>query len=128
MINSITICGRLTKNVEISKTSTGKTKGIFTVAVQQTKQKAIFVPVVVWEKYCEALQTYLLKGVKIVVHGMLDVYNYTNAEGAKRTGFTVVAKDIELCEKKSEQNANDSYYPTDYDEEITGNDYSDIPF
>ena len=64
MINNVVIMGRLTKEPEERKTSTGKTVCSFCVAVDDSfdKQKTHFLDIIAWNKTAEFICKYFNKG------------------------------------------------------------------
>lgn len=69
--------GRITKNIEIKKTSNGKEYAIFQLAVTHpySKQKETdFIPCQVWNKQAIVLQKYCQKGSQIAITGVLQSF------------------------------------------------------
>ena len=69
MVNSVILIGRLTKDPEIKKTSSGKSVASFTLAVNQrfNRDKTDFINCVAWEKTADYLGNYVKKGNLIAV-------------------------------------------------------------
>ena len=76
MINNVVIVGRLTKDIELRKTESGKSVTSFTVAVQRDREKADFVPCKAWNKTAELLAQYCGKGSQIGLKGSIRTSNY----------------------------------------------------
>ena len=89
LTNSVTIIGRLTKEVEIRKTSTGKSVASFCLAVDNGKDKqgndrpADFIDCQVWEKSAENMAIYTHKGNLVAVSGELKTRTYDRQDGSK---------------------------------------------
>lgn len=100
MINKAIIVGRLTKNVEIRKTNSGKSTASFTVAVDKPNKKNItdgntadFIPCVAWNQGAELLAQYCGKGSQIGVEGRINTRNYDDPTTGKKVYVTEVVVD-----------------------------------
>jgi len=102
-MNITILTGRLTKEVELKVTNSGKKVTQFTLAVQRDKDNADFINCVAWEKTAELLQAYTNKGSKIVVNGSLRTRDYQGTDGKKVYVTEVLVNQIELLDKKQEQ-------------------------
>lgn len=74
--NKVMLCGRVTKNIDLRKTNTGKTVTTFSLAIDDGKDangqsKAIFVNCTAWEGTASLLSQYCGKGSLIGVEGHL---------------------------------------------------------
>lgn len=104
-LNNVTIMGRLTNEVELRRTGTGKAVASFTIACDKPgKDKgASFIPCVAWEKTGEFISQYFSKGSAIVVEGRLESRQYEAKDGQKRTVLEVVVSQAHFCGKKEEK-------------------------
>ena len=106
-MNSVTLIGRLTKDVELSYTTTGTAKATFTLAVDRIKktedQTADFIRITVWSAQAENCEKYLHKGSRCAVQGRIQTGSYKNREG--QTVFTtdVIADRVEFLDSASER-------------------------
>lgn len=95
MLNTITIMGRLTKDVELRASANGKAVASFTVAVDRDysagEQKTDFINCVAFDKNGEFVARNFSKGKFIVVNGRLQIRNYTDKDGNKRSAAEVVS-------------------------------------
>lgn len=135
-LNNVTLMGRLTADVELRTTTSGKSVATFGIAVDRsyTKQgeekKADFITIVVWGSTADFVAKYFSKGSMIALRGEIQTRNYEDKNGNKRTATEVVAKEVSFCGGKNESN-NSPVAPTqmsapaDY-EEIDSD--SDLPF
>jgi single-strand DNA-binding protein len=115
MYNKAIIIGRMTKDIELRYTTSGKAVGDFTLAVNNGKDKAAdFIDCTVWNKLAELCKQYTAKGSKLLVEGKISVDNYTNSNGDKRKSFKIIANNIRFL-SKSNNAANDT--PQDGSEE-----------
>jgi single-strand DNA-binding protein len=95
---NINIQGRLTGDPEVGTTSKGTTYTKFRVAVNRKisrdDEKTSFIPVIVFGKDAVNCAEYLSKGRTVMVSGEFETDNYEDREGNKRTGFSVVSRNV----------------------------------
>ena len=101
MFNRIVIMGRLAKDPELRHTQGGNPVVSFRLAVdrdfkdKQTGEKAIdWIDVVAWRNTAEFVSRYFTKGRMAVVEGRLQMRDWTDKDGNKRTSAEVVADHI----------------------------------
>lgn len=103
--NSVNLIGRITKDIEIKKTNSGKEVTTFSLAVNDKKvndqQVSFFFNIVAWEQCARYLKQYAGKGDLIGVNGRLTTRIYQNTRGDKVTVTEVVADDVMLLNKAS---------------------------
>ena len=103
--NNVNLVGRLTKDIEIKKTNSGKEVTTFSLAVNDKKvndqQVSFFFNIVAWEQHARYLKQYANKGDLIGVTGKLTTREYQNSRGDKVTVTEVVADDVMLLNKAS---------------------------
>lgn len=103
--NNVNLVGRLTKDIEIKKTNSGKEVTTFSLAVNDKKvndqQVSFFFNIVAWEQCARYLKQYAGKGDLIGVNGRLTTRQYQNTRGEKVTVTEVVADDVMLLNKAS---------------------------
>ena len=108
MLNSVVLMGRLVADPELRTTTTGKQVASFRIAVDRgfvkagEERQADFINIVTWERSAEFVCRYFAKGSMIAVQGSLQVRNYEDRDGNKRTAYEVVAREISFCGSKSE--------------------------
>lgn len=102
--NKVLLVGRLTKDIELKKTPSGKTVCNFSLAVQKTKDEAIFPNCVAWEQVATTLAQFTHKGSKVGVEGRLDIRSYEAPEGGKRLLTEIIVEQIELLDSKQGNN------------------------
>jgi single-strand DNA-binding protein len=101
--NRITLVGNLTRDPEIRYLSSGSGVTKFALAVnRKTKQgdETMFIDVVAWDKLGEICNTYLKKGMSVLIEGRLSIRNYDDKEGVKRKAVEVVASDMQMLDSK----------------------------
>jgi len=111
--NHITLVGRLTRDPEIRYVQSGSAVTSFSIAVnRRTKQgeEAMFVDIVAWDspgrKLAEICNTYLKKGMTVLVDGRLSIRSYETKEGEKRKATEVVANDMQMLDSRNARPAN----------------------
>lgn len=111
-MNNINVIGRLTRNVEMKRTSTGKDMARFFIAVPRRAVKnaenstPYFFRVVVFNAYARSCYSYLKQGSKIAVHGYLRQDVYVEKEtGNKRSYYEIVASSIDFLGNPKENTA-----------------------
>ncbi|GGB63725.1 single-stranded DNA-binding protein 3 [Lentibacillus populi] len=109
MINAVTLVGRLTKDVDLRYTQSGKAVGNFTLAVNrpfknaQGEQEADFINCTSWGKQAENLANYMKKGSQVGIVGRIQTRNYENNEGRKVFVTEVIAEQAAFLESKSNE-------------------------
>ncbi|WP_068268424.1 single-stranded DNA-binding protein [Caviibacter abscessus] len=108
-MNYVSLLGRLTKDVELKQTSTGKTYCRFTLAVKKeyASEGADFINCVAWDKKAEFLANYFTKGQRVLIQGRLNTGSY-EVNGEKRFTTDVLIDKISFVE--SQQNAQSVSY------------------
>lgn len=105
-MNSVVLCGRLTKDPEIRQTTTTKIAS-YSLAVERRKkaengEKGVdFINVKTFAQGADFAQNYLHQGTKLIVRGRIETGSYTNREGKKVYTFDVIAEEQEFAESKA---------------------------
>jgi single-strand DNA-binding protein len=112
MINSVSLTGRITKDIELKYTQSGIAVGSFTLAVDRQfrsengDRETDFINCVIWRKSAENLSQYTRKGSLIGVSGHLQVRNYENKQGQRVYVTEVVVDNFALLESKAATQAS----------------------
>ena len=111
MLNSVIIMGRLTADPELRTTPSGLSVTSFTVAVDRNyksgdERQTDFISVVAWRGTADFVTRFFKKGQMIAVQGSLQVRNYEDKNGNKRTAYEVVADNVSFCGSKNEGGNN----------------------
>lgn len=101
-MNQVFIIGRITRDLEVKFTSTGKAMLRFSVAVDRRKKEdgADFINCVAWGQTAENMDRYLSKGSKVAVLGRIQTGSYEK-DGTRINTFDVVADNVEFLDSKS---------------------------
>ena len=109
MLNKIILIGRLTKDVELRYTESGKAVANFTLAVDrpfkkaQGEKEADFIRIVVWGKQAENCANYIGKGRLAAVEGRLQIRSYDGNDGQRKYITEVVADTVKFLDKPKEE-------------------------
>ena len=116
-MNKVFLIGNLTRDPELTETTSGVSLCRFSIAVNRNyggadgERKTDFFNVVAWRGLGETVARYAKKGNKVAVSGSIELRNYEDGQGVKRTGVDIVAQDVEFLTPKGSQ--GDSGYVAD---------------
>ena len=128
MLNHIIVMGRLTRDPELRRTGSGIAVTSFRVAVDRDyapkdggERKTDFIDCVAWRQTGEFISKYFTKGRMIVVEGRLEMRDWTDKDGNKRTSAEINVDNAYFGDSKRDgDNGNASYGGNTYG----GNSYS----
>ena len=107
MLNRIIIMGRLARDPELRHTQSGTPVASFRLAVDRdfkdkaTGEKATdWIDVVAWRQTAEFVSRYFTRGRMAVVEGRLQMRDWTDRDGNKRTSAEVVADNVYFGDSK----------------------------
>ena len=127
MLNHITLMGRLVADPELRRTGSGVAVASFRIAVDRDfapkdggERKTDFINCVDWRQTGEFVSKYFTKGRMIVVDGRLEMRDWTDKDGNKRTSAEVVVANAYFGDsKRDDHNGGNSYGGNSYG----GNNY-----
>jgi single-strand DNA-binding protein len=102
-LNKVFLIGNLVRDPEIRYIASGSAVVKFRIAVNRwSKQnkETDFVDIVAWEKLAETCNTYLKKGMQVLVVGRLSIRQYDDKDGNKRTATEVVISEMQMLDKR----------------------------
>lgn len=108
MLNKTILMGRLTKDVELRHTNSGKAVATFTVATDNgygENKTTDFINCVAWEKTAEFVQKHFTKGRMIIVLGRISTRNYEGQDSKKIYVTEVVVSEVQFGESKKSETA-----------------------
>lgn len=140
MLNKVVLMGRITKDPELRRTGSGTAVTSFSLACdrdfksQSGEKETDFIEVVAWKNTAEFVSKYFSKGRMAVVEGRLQIRDWTDKAGNKRTTAEVVADNVYFADSKrsTDSGAVHSYSDTpsgmmpDFSE--IGEEDGEIPF
>ena len=109
-LNKTMLIGNLTRDVELKYTTSGAAVANFGLAVNRTYTNSdgekvddvCFVDVVAWNKLAEICGDYLSKGRLVFIEGRLQMDNWEDQDGKKRSKLKVVAQNIQFLGGKTD--------------------------
>jgi single-strand DNA-binding protein len=145
MLNRIILIGRLTKDVDLRYTQGNTAVASFALAVDRKFSKGKetdFINIVAWRGLAKNCANYLTKGKLAAVDGRLQVRQYEDKQGQRKTIAEVVADDVRFLspaeKRKNEQElpfgepAGEPIEPPDVEleeeEDLLAYDEQDLPF
>ena len=106
MLNKIVLMGRLTRDPELRRTTSGTPVTSFSLAVdrdfksQNGDKETDFIDIVAWRQTAEFVSKYFTKGRMAVVEGRLQIRDWTDREGGKRRSAEVIADNVYFGDSK----------------------------
>ena len=120
-MNKVFLIGRMTKDVELRRTNSGKAVASFSLAVnkdfknEQGSYDADFIDCVAFEKRAEIISKYIHKGDRFCVIGNLATRSYER-DGKNIKVTEVKVTDFEFLENKKTENTSGGFEPIDDDD------------
>ncbi len=105
-VNTVTITGRLTRDIELRYTAGGTPVASLPIAFERVyrdnsgefQKSSSYMDVVVWSKRAEECVEYLTKGSAVMIEGYLQTRSYETKEGQKRKLTEIVANKVHFLE------------------------------
>lgn len=107
MLNSVTLTGRLTRDVDLRYTQSGTAVGTFNLAVDRQfrssngERETDFINCQIWRKSAENFANFTHKGVLVGVEGHIQTRTYDNNQGQKVYVTEVIVDRFALLQPKS---------------------------
>ena len=114
-MNKVFLIGNLTRDPELTETSGGVSVCHFSIAVNRSytssdgERQPDFFNVTAWRGLADSVSRFCKKGSKVAVSGSIQLRNYEDNNGQKRTAVDIIAQDVEFLSTKN-QNQGDDYY------------------
>ena len=111
-MNKVFLIGNLTRDPELTETASGIPVCHFSIAVnrnyssQDSERQTDFFNCTAWRATAETIARYTKKGKKVAVTGSIQLRNYEDNQGAKRTAVDIIVQD---CEFLSPRDSGDSF-------------------
>lgn len=104
-MNSINIVGRMTADVELRTTPSGKFVVSFSVAVKRPRMKDTtdFLQCVAWNSSAEYLYNYVNKGDLVGIAGVLTSRKWQDKDGKNHTIYEIVCDSVERLTQRFSQ-------------------------
>ena len=117
MVNSVVLVGRLTRDPELRKTSSGMSVASFTIAVDDSRKGpngekvTVFMPVSVFGNSADTTVKFTRKGSLVGVIGRLTQRKYVNRNNVEVTSTEVTTTQVEFLEPKGAKTDESGYSP-----------------
>ena len=115
-MNKVFLIGNLTRDPELSETNSGVAVCRFSIAVTRRfssggdgERQTDFFNVTAWRGLAETVARYTKKGNKVAVCGSIQIRNYEDNAGQKRTSVDVVADEVEFLTPKNSSGFEDDF-------------------
>ena len=114
-MNKVFLIGNLTRDPELTETAGGVSVCHFAIAVNRSytssegERLTDFFNVTAWRGLADTVARYTKKGSKVAVSGSIQIRNYEDNAGNKRTAVDVIAQDVEFLTQRN-ANAGDDFY------------------
>ncbi len=114
-MNKVFLIGNLTRDPELTETSGGVSVCHFAIAVNRSytssdgERQTDFFNVTAWRGLAENVSRFTKKGSKVAVSGSIQIRNYEDNQGARRTAVDVIAQDVEFLTQKNAGSGDDFY-------------------
>lgn len=106
-MNQVNLIGRLSKDIEVRYTQSGKAVGSGSIAVNRRfrsangERQADFINFVIWDKAAENLANFTHKGSQVRLGGEWQTRNYENNNGQKVYVNELVVNAFDLLDPKA---------------------------
>ena len=133
-MNQALLVGRLTKDIQLRKTQSGKSVVSFTVAINRKFSKdeqTDFINCVAWEKTAEFMANYLHKGRLVSVEGFTQSRSFDDKDGKRVYVQEIVANNVQAldyAQEKNHEQKQPTYEPEEVKQTNLGISPDDLPF
>lgn len=116
MINKVILVGRITRDPELRKTSSGISTVSFTLACNrrfsnsQGGQDTDFINCVAWRQSADFMANYVRKGALLGVEGRIQTRNYKDQSDRTVYVTEVVCDSVQILESKRDTQATNNTY------------------
>lgn len=144
-MNRIVVTGNLTRDAELTETSTGKSRLSLSVAVgrrwqREGEQVTDFFNCIWWGEITKKIGGYMKKGKKVLVEGEMLSRKFEDSKGNERQVWEIIVSNVELLsknesndqkqepEEKPEYRGSESRQRQESEKTMGFDDDDDIPF
>ncbi len=110
-MNKVYLIGNLTRDPELTTTSSGVSVCRFSIAVgrrfsnAEGERETDFFNITAWRGTAENCAKFLKKGSKIAVSGSIQIRNYERQDGTKGLSVDITADEVEFLSSKNDGSA-----------------------
>lgn len=108
-MNKAILIGRVTKDIDLKSTASGKSVVQFTLAINRDYKNAEgnydadFIPCVAYEQRAGVISKYVHKGDRLGVFGSIRTRTYDKQDGSKGYATEVIVEGFEFLESKKDK-------------------------
>ena len=101
-MNKVFLIGNLTRDPELTETASGVSVCHFTIAVKRSyttgdgERETDFLNCTAWRGLADSVARFCTKGSKVAVSGSIQIRDYEDNNGQKRTAVDIIAQDVEF--------------------------------
>ncbi len=112
-MNKVFLIGNLTRDPELTETPSGVAVCHFAIAVnrnyssQDGERQTDFFNCTAWRAMAETIARYTKKGKKVAVVGSVQLRNYEDNQGVKRTAVDIIVQDCEFLSPRENEDSFD---------------------
>ena len=112
-MNKVFLIGNLTRDPELRETPSGVPMCRFSIAVnrptvsQDGERQTDFFECTAWRGLAETIARFTQKGKKVAVSGSIQLRNYEDNQGIKRTAVDVIVQDCEFLSPRESNGFDD---------------------
>ena len=113
-MNKVFLIGNLTRDPELTETPSGVSVCHFAIAVnrnyssQDGERQTDYFNCTAWRSTAETVAKFTKKGNKVAVSGSIQLRNYEDNQGAKRTAVDIIVQDVEFLTPKGSGEFDDA--------------------
>lgn len=128
-MNKVFLIGNLTRDPELNTVANGVSVCRFAIAVNRAYQTADgerqtdYFNITAWRQLAERVEKYCKKGNRVCITGSIQIRDYEDNQGNKRTAVDIIAQDVEFLTAKATGTAESEKPKL---EQYDGDD--DVPF
>ena len=108
-MNKVYLIGNLTRDPELTETPSGVARCRFSIAVNRNyrgpdgERQTDFFNCTAWRGQAETIARYTKKGNKVAVVGSIEMREYEDNTGVRRTAVDVIVQDVEFLTPKADE-------------------------
>ena len=122
MMNRVVLVGRLTRDPELRRTTSGNSVCSFTVALDNRQKNpdgsksTSFIPCTVFGNTADTMVKYARKGLLVGVEGRLNQRSFVRQDGSKGSVIEVICDSVQFLEKREGSIPNEEMDIPPYDD------------
>lgn len=106
-MNVFCFSGNITKDIDLRSTNTGKQVANFGIAINEGKDKTLFLNCVAWDKTGELISQYCKKGDRLSGSGKIDIRKWTDKEGKDQWTTEIIVHQFDFPPKRTVDQSSD---------------------